>query len=136
MEYKEIRSRIDEMVKEMAIMEEKLADVITNAIYEAAQENPNKPRRISKNIVVIRLSDLIGNPWNYEFYDWEKSAKVVLEFLKGKPVGKWKELLQNKLDTSKNNLVTFDKTIHSGWFKNKYSVPVNRLFIEKIVEKL
>lgn len=136
MEYKEIRSRIDEMVKEMAIMEEKLADVITNAIYEAAQENPNKPRRISKNIVVIRLSDLIGNPWNYEFYDWEKSAKVVLEFLKGKPVGKWKELLQNKLDTSKNNLVTFDKTIHNGWFKNKYSVPVNRLFIEKIVEKL
>lgn len=136
MEYKEIRSRIDEMVKEMAIMEEKLADVITNAIYEAAKENPNKPRRISKNIVVIRLSDLIGNPWNYEFYDWEKSAKVVLEFLKGKPVGKWKELLQNKLDTSKNNLVTFDKTIHNGWFKNKYSVPVNRLFIEKIVEKL
>lgn len=136
MEYKEIRSRIDDMVKEMAIMEEKLADVITNAIYEAAQENPNKPRRISKNIVVIRLSDLIGNPWNYEFYDWEKSAKVVLEFLKDKPVGKWKELLQNKLDTSKNNLVTFDKIIHNGWFKNKYSVPVNRLFIEKIVEKL
>ena len=136
MDYKEIRSRIDEMVKEMAIMEEKLADVITNAIYESAQENQNKPRRISKNIVVIHFSDLIGNPWNYEYYDWEKSAEVVLEFLKGNPVGKWKELLQGKLKSSKKNVVTFEKSIRNGWFTNKYTIPVNRLFIEKIVEKL
>lgn len=136
MDYKEIRSRIDEMVKEMAIMEEKLADVITNAIYESAQENPNKPRRISKNIVVIHFSDLIGNPWNYEYYDWGKSAEVVLEFLKGKPAGKWKELLQGKLKSSKKNVVTFEKSIRNGWFINKYTIPVNRLFIEKIVEKL
>ena len=136
MEIDEIRSRIDEMAKEMAIMEEKLTEAIVNAVYEASKENPKKPKRISKNIIIIRFSELIGNPWNYEFYDWEKSVKVVLEYLKNKPAKQWKEMLLEKLKSSKNNIVYFDKTIYNGWFKKNYSIPVNALFIEKIIQKI
>lgn len=136
MEIDEIRSRIDEMAREMAIMEEKLTEAITNAVYEASKENPKKPRRISKNIVIIRFSDLIGKPWNYEFHDWEKSAEVVLDYLKDRPAKKWKELLQNKLKSSNGDIVYFDKTIYCRWFKKKLSTPVNALFIERIIQKL
>ena len=136
MEIAEIRSRIEEMAIEMAIMEEKLTEAIVNTIYEASMENPNKPKRISKNIITIRFSDLIGNPWNYEFHDWEKSAEVVLDYLKDKPVKNWEELLQNKLKSAKGGVVYFDKTVSYGWFKKKHSIPVNALFIERIIQKL
>lgn len=136
MEIAEIRSRIEEMAIEMAIMEEKLTEAIVNTIYEASMENPNKPKRISKNITTIRFSDLIGNPWNYEFYDWEKSAEIVLDYLKDKPARKWDELLQNKLKSARGGVVYFDKTVSYGRFKKKHSTPVNALFIERIIQKL
>ena len=136
MEIAEIRSRIEEMAIEMAIMEEKLTEAIVNTIYEASMENPNKPKRISKNNITIRFSDLIGNPWNYEFYDWKKSAEVVLDYLKDKPVKNWGKLLQNKLKSAKGGVVYFDKTVSYGWFKKKHLTPVNALFIERIIQKL
>ncbi len=136
MDIKEIRSRIDKMAKEMALMEKKLIDAITIAVYEAAQENPNKLKRISEHIVTVRYSDVIGNPWNYEFYDWEKSAKVVMEFLNGKPLKNWKSLLKSKLAQSKGNVVAFEKTIYLNGYKKNYSIPVNKLFIQKILERI
>ena len=117
-------------------MEEKLTEAITEAVYETAQENPNKPKRISEHIVTVRYSDIIGNPWNYEFYDWERSAEVVMEFLKEKPLKNWKSLLQGKLNLSKGNVVSFEKTMYNNGYRKQYSVPVNRLFIQKILEKI
>ena len=125
------------MAKEMAILEKNLKHAMTEAIYEAAKENPNEPMRISKHIIVVKYSDLIGNPWSSSFYDWRQSAKVVIDYLKNRPVTDWKRVLEEKLEKGSGPIL-FEKRGSSLGVRASFSTstPISRVFIQKIVDKL
>lgn len=136
MEVKSILKRFDDIANELKELEAELVLAITEAIKEVSKENPHNIRQISKNIFIINSSELLGNPWNPSYYDWEASGKVVLEYLQGKDVKKWKSLLQEKLDKTKGKTIEFEKKVCCQGYIYTNKTPIERAFIEKIVSKL
>ena len=136
MELNEIRNKMAQLLEEHKALEQELKTALIAVINDTAEESPNKKKRISKHIFIINASDLMGNPWNVEFYDWEASANVVLDYLNGKPIYDWKSLLEKKLEEAKRNVVEFKKTSSCMGYKTCYTIPISKEFIEKIVAKM
>lgn len=133
---------IKQIEQELLLLEQKknemeniLVDAISSAMLKVAQKKPMQ--RISQHCFVIRLSDMIGNPWNPEFYDWEKSIVIILKFLKPKPAREWVGALKAKLEgTPKNQPVVFEYRRQSFGVMHSEKIPVSRTFIEQIIKEL
>ena len=140
MDIREIQNKIEELARQKGILEKQLTDAIVEAIRVVAKENPNPPRKISQHMCIIHFSDLIGNPWKIEFYDWEIAAEFVIDFLSNKPSDKWKSLLEAELKRAVMNSVPFKRNVATKGYYVSYSsqisTPINRKFIEKIIERI
>lgn len=136
MDVKEIYTSIDELTAQLEAMTAKLEEAVRLAVKEAAAENPTKLNRISSNIFTIKLSEMTGKPWSPSFYDWNKSAEFIIEYLKNKPCTDWKKILQSKLEKATGDVVPFDTKTGSGWWRTTYTTPVDKRFVEKIIAKL
>lgn len=140
MNIREIQNKIENLARQKGILEKQLTDAIVEAIRAVAKENPNPPRKISQHMCIIHFSDLIGNPWNIEFYDWEIAAEFVIDFLSNKPSNKWKSLLEAELKRAVRNSVPFKRNVVTKGYYVSYSsqisTPINRKFIEKIIERI
>lgn len=133
---------IKQIEQELHLLEQKkneienaLVEVVSSAMLKIAQ---NKPiQRINKHCLFIRFSDMIDNPWNPEFYDWEKSVDIVLKYLKPKPPIEWVCKLEEKLkSTPKNQPVVFKYCKKSYGILYSEKIPVSRIFIEQILKEL
>lgn len=136
MDVKKIHSSIDDLTAQLEAMTEKLKEAVKLAVREAASENPNKLKRVTSNIFIINFSEMTGKPWNPSFYDWNKSAEFIIDYLKNKPCTDWKKILQSKLEKATGNVVPFETKTGSGYWKTTYTTPVDKRFIEKIIAKL
>lgn len=136
MEVQSILQRFDEIADELKKLEAALVEAITEAVKEISKENPHGIKRIAPKCFTIRASQLIGNPWNPSYYDWEASGKVVLEYLQKKDVKKWKSILQEKLEKSKDNSIEFESTTTINGYTWTNKTPIERTFIEKIIAKM
>lgn len=132
---KQIEQELFNLEQEKNRLEKTLMDAIISAMFKVAQ---NKPvARISKHCFVVHLSDMVGNPWNPEFYDWKKSTGIILKFLKPKPITEWVCALSAKLEnTPKNQPVVFEYRKQSSGMIYSEKVPVPRTFIEQIIKEL
>lgn len=93
--------------------------------------------RVTNHIFVIKFSDMIGRPWNPEFYYWKMSAKIVIKFLQPHPVTEWKERLVDKINNSKQeHVVEFERVVSCAGVRCKHKIPVDKDFIQKIIERL
>ena len=131
MDVKTLHERIDELSKQLEMAENNLILAIKETIFETAKETTTHFKKISQHHFVINVSELIDKPWTPSFYNWEKSGEIVFEYLQKKPAREWKNILIDLLKTSNNNVICI-KT-------NKYcknGSPVDRRFIEKIVERI
>lgn len=131
---KEIQQEIANLEKQRNELKDKLSQVIVSALESVAQRHPM--RRISEHCYVINYSDLMGNPWNFEFYDWEASVKVCLDYLKDKSPTSWIELLTKKLNEKEAGPVEFIRIRSFNGIRTAIKIPVSRVFLEKVIEKL
>ncbi len=132
---KQIEQELLHLEQEKNKLEKILIDAISSAMLNVAQNKPMQ--RISKHCFVIRLSDMVGNPWNPEFYDWEKSISIILKFLRPKPAKEWVCSLVAKLDsTPKNQPVVFEYCKQSYGVMFSEKMTDSRIFIEQIIEEL
>ena len=132
----EIKNKMAQLLNEYKTLEVELKNTLIGIINSVAEESPKIRKRISTHIFILNASDLVGNPWNVEFYDWKASANVVLEFLNGKSIYDWKTLLENKLKESKRNVVEFKKYSYCMGYKTCTTIPISKEFVEKIVAKM
>lgn len=139
MEINEIRQCIAELTKEKDMLEGNLQEAMVSAIQEISKENPYGIQTKAGGIrmMTIKLSQLIDKPWSFEFFDWEESARAVLKYLEKTPVTNWKKKLTELLDT-KGDMVELKKRemIWPGHTGIVQRIPIDRLFIEKIIEKI
>ena len=131
---KEIQQEITNLEKLRSELEDKLSQAVISALESVAKEHPM--HRISKHCYIINYSDLIGNPWNFEFYDWEASVKVCLDYLKDKSPISWIELLTKKLNEKESGPVEFIRIRSFGGIKTAIKTPVSRAFLVKVIENL
>ena len=138
MDINEIRQRITELTKEKELLEGNLQEAIVSAIQEIAKENPYGVKKMGGiKMMTISSSQLFNKPWSMEFFDWEESAAAVLKYLEKTPVTNWKQKLTDLLNT-KGNVVELKKrgVIWPGYTGIVQRTPIDRVFIEKIIEKI
>lgn len=138
MKIEEIRRRIAELTKEKDLLEGNLQEVMVSAIQEIGQENPYGIKKTSKfKVMTISSSQLVSKPWSMEFFDWEASAAAILKYLENTPATNWKKKLEELLE-SKGDVVELKKRgmIWPGYTGIVQITPIDRVFIEKIVEKI
>lgn len=139
MEIEEIRRHIAELTKEKELLEGNLQEVMVSAIQEIGQENPYGIKKSSSGIkmMTISYSKLFDKPWSMEFFDWEASAAAVLKYLEKTPAINWKKKLEELLE-SKGDVVELKKrgVIWPGYTGIVQRTPIDRVFIEKIIERI
>lgn len=133
----DIRRRIAELTKEKELLEGNLQEAMVSAIQEITKENHYGVKKIGKHMMSISLSQMSGRPWSPKFYDWEDSAKSVLKYLEKTPATNWKKKLMELLET-KGDVVELKKRgiIWPGYTGIVERTPIDRVFIEKIIEKI
>lgn len=131
MNYHQTLRKLEELERQKQELESTLQSLVMGVIKEIASENPIN--RLGSNCFIVRSSDMIGNPWNPEFYDWEAAGKILVNRLLKISPSKWKEhlsfLLEGDFDSGKSVYVVVGVS-------PKYRVPLNRKFISKILDKL
>jgi len=133
-----IRQRIAELTKEKELMEGNLQEAMVSAIQEIGQENPYGIKKISGfKMMTIKSSQLVGRPWSFATFDWEESAAAILKYLENTPAINWKKKLTDLLDT-KGDVVELKKRgmIWPGYTGIVQRTPIDRVFIEKIIERI
>jgi len=137
MEINEIRQRIAELAKEKDILEGNLQEAMVSAIREISKENHYGVKKIGNHMMSISLSQMSGRPWSPKFYDWEDSAKSVLKYLENTPAINWKKKLTDLLE-SNGDVAELKKrgVIWPGYTGIVERTPIDKVFIEKIIEKI
>lgn len=129
MDIKNIKNNLNLLLQKKVELEKQLTAAMVNVINKIAEENnPHKIQRLTSNIFIINSSELLGNPWNANYFDWKASAKVLLEFLQTKPIERWKTLLEEKIKENKGNIVYIKKI--------NYSIPIEKEFVNMIINEL
>lgn len=129
---KELETEIRKLEEEKSILEEQLSKAIKSAMIKVV--NANKRQAFGDNSFLVKSSELLGNSWDPKFYNWEESIKVVWAFLETKEPLLWKNLLKEKLDSSKNKIDVAFKINSSR--NSSYTCKINYKFIELIIEEL
>lgn len=129
MDIKDIKNNLNLLLQKKVELEKQLNTAMVDVINKIAEENnPHKIKRLTSNIFIINSSELLGNPWNANYFDWKASAKVLLEFLQSKPIERWKTLLEEKVKENKGNIVYIKKI--------NYSIPIEKEFVNMIINEL
>ena len=132
-----IRRRIAELTKEKNMMEGFLQEAMINAIQEISKENHYGVKKIGKHMMSISTSQMVGSIWSPKFYDWEDSAKSILKYLENTPAINWKKKLTDLLETNGDVVGLKRRGIiwpgHTGIVE---TTPIDKVFIEKIIEKI
>lgn len=128
---KTLMQEIEELRFRKRELDDRIKTIITQAIEEAVKDNEVNTRRIG-NAIIINHSQIIGNPWNIEFYDYEKAGKIVMKELSNKAPEDWVKYLNSLLETKNKNRV--DIRCKSG--NTSYSIPIDKKFIINIINKL
>lgn len=142
----EIEEELDELEqrkKELkAIYEKKCNAVIMEAIKKSTQEKKIKRPTENSKIILINYSDLIGNPWNYEFYDWYASKDILLEYLSKKPIENWRESIEKLVESEKNGVVyvPMKRLCYEYYTKRQITIsektPISLEFLKSVLSNL
>ena len=138
MEIEEIRRRIAELTKEKELLEGNLQEAMVSAIQEIGQENPYGIKKVSGlKMMTISSSQLASKPWSMTFFDWEESAAAILKYLKNTPATDWKKKLEKLLE-SNGDVIDLKRrgTYWPGMRGIVERTPIDRVFIEKIIERI
>lgn len=97
---KTLMQEIEELRFRKRELDDRIKNIITQVIEEAVKDNEVNTRRIG-HAIIINHSQIIGNPWNVEFYDYEKAGKVIMKELSKKDPEDWVRYLNDLLKTKK-----------------------------------
>ena len=71
--------KINALKAQITECEEQIRNDVYRIINDVAEEH--KRPKISKHIFIIKYSELSGQVWDASFYDWERSAEILLKKL-------------------------------------------------------
>lgn len=133
----EIKKELQRLEMRKTNLKKELYQHIKATILQVAEEHDAKLTRISPNIIIIKYSDLIGNPWSPHFYDWKQAAKNLLGYLDEKVKAEdWFSFLNDLLKKREGNTTTLDYRWCFMGVRGVDKLYISAEFIEKVVKKL
>ena len=88
-------------------LREKLVNIVNNrmkyAMENAASQQDVQVLCEHPRMIVVKASNLIGNPWSINFQDWASGAEFLIQWFEKKklPPEKWYETLKKLYDNRK-----------------------------------
>lgn len=129
----ELKDEIERLKAQTDELQTKLRESIYNAMLKVSRESETARKKVGDKMFTVKHSDMIGNVWNPEFYDWEQAAECVYKYLEHKDADKWIDILKEKLEESKDKTnVVFDMQLGV----RRLRIPINYKFIELIIEEI
>ena len=135
---KDYKSKIEKLMADISALKTELRADVYKAINDVAMEN--KREKISSRIFIINYSELASS-WEPRYYDWESSAKILIEKLDKKSELNLIPYLQSLYDNrNKNGVSTIKDRVYEKWISFTTYVDVihtiNAEFIRQILIKL
>lgn len=126
----ELNNELNKLQQQKIELETQLKDAIYAAMIKAANSD-KAPKKLSNNFLVVQASDLFGNTWNPEFYNWEEAAECIYAYLENKDPNKWIDYLKDKMSESKDkHTIVIEKRSYGN---RTYRVPVPYKLVEEII---
>ena len=114
----DIKNRIAVLERQLGKERKALKQTLIDKIRDIAENGSPMFKRISKHIVIVHYSDVIGNPWSPSFYNWVAAADDVINYLlKAEPncVEKWGNILAEHCKKAKGNVVEIPKVVNNDY---------------------
>lgn len=112
---------------------------MTIALENAASQQGVKVLCEHPRMIVVRASQVLGNPWNIEFADWKSGAERLVEwfgFMKLAPE-KWYSTLKELYDKRKDyNRVDLPFKEYSFGYWSTRKIPISAEFVKSVLDEL
>lgn len=139
----DINNEIRQHEEAIKALREKLKAIVDNQMT-AALENAASQQNVEvlcehPRIITVKMSQLIGNPWNMEFVDWKSGANILIKWFEFKKLApeKWyatlKELYDNRKDYNRVDL-PFKECVFGSWVTRK--TPISAEFVKSVLDEL
>lgn len=139
----DINEEIRRHEEAIAKLREKLKAIVDNRMT-AALENAASQQNVEvicehPRMIVVKASQLIGNPWNMEYVDWKSGAKRLVRWFEFKKLApeKWystlKELYDNRKEYNRVDL-PFKEYSFGSWVTRK--TPISAEFVKLVLDEL
>ena len=135
--------KINSLKTQIAKCEEEIRKEIYKVINDVANEH--KRPKISNHIFIVNFSELSGNPWEASFYDWERSAEILLKKLNNvralELVNSIESIYNNRLSNGICKIKMSHREYFSGALSNCYfkvtnEYPVKTEFIKEVLDRV
>lgn len=135
--------KINSLKTQIAECEEEIRKDVYKVINDVANEH--KRPKISNHIFVINFSELSGNPWDASFYDWERSAEILLKKLNNvralELVNSIESIYNNRLRNGICKIKMTHREYFGGALSNCYfrianEYPVKTEFIKEVLDRV
>ncbi len=112
---------------------------MTTALENAASQQNVKVLCEHPRMIVVKASQVLGNPWNMEFVDWKSGANILIKWFEFKNLApeKWystlKEMYDNRKDYNRVDL-PFRECVFGSWVTRK--TPISAEFVKSVLDEL
>ena len=135
--------KINALKNQIKECEEQIRNDVYRIINDVAEEH--KRPKISKHIFIVKFSELSGNPWDASFYDWERSAEILLKKLNNvsalELVNSIERIYNNRLSNGICKIKMsyreyFGGALSNCYFNVKTEYPVKTEFIKEVLDRI
>lgn len=135
----QLASELKDLTKRQEYLRELLKTTVKEETEAAVNDSVAEQniKRLGKYMIIVHASDLIGNPWNYVFHDWKKSAEYLFQYLEKIAPENWLDKLEEMYNNRKNkNRVDLTFKYKDFYGYSTHIEPISAKFVEKIISKL
>lgn len=135
--------KINALKTQITECEEQIRSEVYRIINNVAEEH--KRPKITKHIFIVNFSELSGNPWDASFYDWERSAEILLKKLNNvralELVNSIESIYNNRLSNGickikMSHREYFGGALSNCYFKVTNEYPVKTEFIKEVLDRI
>lgn len=135
--------KINALKTQIKECEEQIRNDVYRIINDVAEEH--KRPKISKHIFIVKYSELSGQVWDASFYDWERSAEILLKKLNNvralELVNSIESIYNNRLSNGICKIKMSHREYFGGVLSNCYfnvtnEYPVKTEFIKEVLDRI
>lgn len=135
--------KINALKAQITDCEVQIRNDVYRIINDVAEEH--KRPKISKHIFIVNFSELSGNPWDASFYDWERSADILIRKLNNvrslELVNSIESIYNNRLSNGICKIKMSHREYYCGALSNCYfkvtnEYPVKTEFIKEVLDRI
>lgn len=125
-----------ELIIQIQALESSLKGELEQLILNIAKSQIRE--KISKHIFIIKYSEISGNPWNPEFYDWECAGDELLRKIRDKRLEEALSYIETLYETRKGDRcdIVYKKYYRGCNIYDTVKIPIPSAFVKEVLDTI